>query len=476
MSLRSLAAELLPAALQGLQRAPLVPARGAGARRGAVLRRAGRPAGLPVQGRPQAGARGLQVRRPGPPGPVPRQRPALHHAPDRGGGPVRRLEARRPGHHGLADARHDRGLRRHQARADREVRRRHRRPGGRPDQARQAALQHARGEPGRELPQDAAGDGARRARHPHQARRPPAQHAHDAGHGARAAPAHRARDAGHLRPHRAPAGPEPDLPRTAGAVLRVALPVAPRGAGQGRASARAATGATSSSACRRTSRRPSRQQKIKVQVSGREKTIYSIYRKMREKHAGFAQVSDIFGFRIVVPTLTECYVALGVLHQLYKPVPGRFKDYIAIPKANGYQSLHTTLVSPLGTAVEFQVRTEAMHAVAEKGIAAHWLYKTGGKGDPSGKAPRPTRSASRRCGCRACSTSRTRPTTRPSSWSTSRSTSTPTRSTSSRRAARSWRCRAAPRRWTSPTRSTPTSASTWWRPRSTASRWRCAPS
>lgn len=117
------------------------------------------------------------------------------------------------------------------------------------------------------------------------------------------------------------------------------------------------------------------QAKMKVQVSGREKTLYSIYRKMREKHTSFAQVSDIFGFRIVVPTLPDCYLALGVLHQLYKPVPGRFKDYIAIPKANGYQSLHTTLVSPLGTAVEFQVRTGPMHAVAEKGIAAHWLYK-----------------------------------------------------------------------------------------------------
>ena len=126
------------------------------------------------------------------------------------------------------------------------------------------------------------------------------------------------------------------------------------------------------------------QQKLKVQVSGREKTIQSIYAKMREKHAGFAQANDIFGFRLVVPTLTDCYIALGVLHQLYKPVPGRFKDYIAIPKANGYQSLHTTLVSPLGTAVEFQVRTEAMHAVAEKGIAAHWLYKSGGKGDGKG--------------------------------------------------------------------------------------------
>ncbi len=123
------------------------------------------------------------------------------------------------------------------------------------------------------------------------------------------------------------------------------------------------------------------QAKLSVQVFGREKTMFSIYRKMRDKHLSFAQVNDIFGFRIVVGTPTECYVAMGILHQLYKPVPGRFKDYIAIPKANGYQSLHTTLVSPLGTAVEFQIRTEPMHAVAESGIAAHWLYKTkGGKG------------------------------------------------------------------------------------------------
>ncbi|PPE65492.1 RelA/SpoT family protein [Caldimonas caldifontis] len=115
---------------------------------------------------------------------------------------------------------------------------------------------------------------------------------------------------------------------------------------------------------------------LKIQIYGREKTLFSIYTKMREKHLSFAQVNDIFGFRIVVNTLPECYLALGVLHQLYKPMPGRFKDYIAIPKANGYQSLHTTLVSPLGTAVEFQIRTEAMHMVAEKGIAAHWLYKS----------------------------------------------------------------------------------------------------
>jgi GTP pyrophosphokinase/guanosine-3',5'-bis(diphosphate) 3'-pyrophosphohydrolase len=124
--------------------------------------------------------------------------------------------------------------------------------------------------------------------------------------------------------------------------------------------------------------------RMKVQVTGREKTVFSIYGKMREKHTGFAQVNDIFGFRIVVPTLPDCYLALGVLHQLYKPVPGRFKDFIAIPKPNGYQSLHTTLVSPLGSAVEFQIRTETMHMVAESGVAAHWLYKTdrkNGKGD-----------------------------------------------------------------------------------------------
>ena len=120
------------------------------------------------------------------------------------------------------------------------------------------------------------------------------------------------------------------------------------------------------------------QAKLPVQVFGREKTLFSIYKKMREKHLTFAQVNDIFGFRIVVSSLTECYMAMGLLHQLFKPLPGRFKDYIAIPKANGYQSLHTTLVSPLGTAVEFQIRTEQMHAVAEKGIAAHWLYKSGG--------------------------------------------------------------------------------------------------
>ena len=114
---------------------------------------------------------------------------------------------------------------------------------------------------------------------------------------------------------------------------------------------------------------------IAVRISGREKTLYSIYRKMDDKHLSFAQVTDIYGFRVVVDTLSACYTALGVLHQQYKPLPGKFKDYIAIPKINGYQSLHTTLIGPFGTNIEFQMRTEAMHVVAESGVAAHWLYK-----------------------------------------------------------------------------------------------------
>ena len=96
---------------------------------------------------------------------------------------------------------------------------------------------------------------------------------------------------------------------------------------------------------------------------------------MHHKHLSFAQVTDIYGFRLIVPTLTDCYTALGTLHQLYKPVPGRFKDHIAIAKLNGYQSLHTTLVGPSGVNIEFQLRTESMHLVAESGVAAHWLYK-----------------------------------------------------------------------------------------------------
>jgi GTP diphosphokinase / guanosine-3',5'-bis(diphosphate) 3'-diphosphatase len=112
-----------------------------------------------------------------------------------------------------------------------------------------------------------------------------------------------------------------------------------------------------------------------INLSGREKTLFSIYRKMDEKHLSFAQVTDMYGFRLVVPTVIDCYTAMGVLHQMYQPVPGKFKDHIAIGKLNGYQSLHTTVVGPSGVNVEFQMRTEAMHVVAESGVAAHWLYK-----------------------------------------------------------------------------------------------------
>jgi GTP diphosphokinase / guanosine-3',5'-bis(diphosphate) 3'-diphosphatase len=125
------------------------------------------------------------------------------------------------------------------------------------------------------------------------------------------------------------------------------------------------------------------QSSMKVRISGREKSLFSIYKKMDNKHLSFAQVTDIYGFRVLVPGIIDCYTALGILHQLYKPMPGRFKDHIAISKLNGYQSLHTTLIGPSGVNVEFQIRTEAMHMVAESGVAAHWLYKAkGAQGDP----------------------------------------------------------------------------------------------
>jgi GTP pyrophosphokinase len=116
---------------------------------------------------------------------------------------------------------------------------------------------------------------------------------------------------------------------------------------------------------------------LRAEVYGREKTLYGIYKKMRNKHLSFSQVLDVYGFRIVVDTSPNCYVTLGALHGLYKPMPGKFKDYIAIRKINGYQSLHTTLIGPYGTPVEFQIRTQDMHRTAESGVAAHWLYKTG---------------------------------------------------------------------------------------------------
>ena len=117
-------------------------------------------------------------------------------------------------------------------------------------------------------------------------------------------------------------------------------------------------------------------EKIEAAVQGREKHLYSIFRKMREKHLTFANVLDVFGFRIIVKDVPSCYLVLGALHGLYKPIAGGFKDYIAIPKANGYQSLHTKLFGPFGSPLEVQIRTQDMHKIAEAGVASHWLYKS----------------------------------------------------------------------------------------------------
>lgn len=108
---------------------------------------------------------------------------------------------------------------------------------------------------------------------------------------------------------------------------------------------------------------------------GREKHLYSIYKKMRNKRIPFSEIMDVYAFRIITDSVDQCYRVLGAVHNLYKPVPERFKDYIAIPKANGYQSLHTTLFGPYGVPIEIQIRTEAMNVMAESGIASHWLYK-----------------------------------------------------------------------------------------------------
>tara|TARA_R110000868_G_scaffold380784_1_gene646923 strand:+ start:92765 stop:94882 length:2118 start_codon:yes stop_codon:yes gene_type:complete len=120
--------------------------------------------------------------------------------------------------------------------------------------------------------------------------------------------------------------------------------------------------------------------KIKLcSVTGREKHLYSIYRKMKTKRLPLSDIMDVYAFRIILEDADDCYRVLGLMHNLYKPVPERFKDYIAIPKANGYQSLHTTLFGPYGVPLEIQIRSEKMDATAEKGIAAHWLYKQGKK-------------------------------------------------------------------------------------------------
>src|SRR6202161_2431310 len=122
---------------------------------------------------------------------------------------------------------------------------------------------------------------------------------------------------------------------------------------------------------------------IVARVAAREKHLYSIYRKMQRKKSTLNEIVDVYGLRIVVDRADTCYRALGSVHSVFKPMPGRFKDYIAIPRVNGYQSLHTTLFGPNGVPIEVQIRTADMHRVAEAGIAAHWKYKPGGGSDSS---------------------------------------------------------------------------------------------
>jgi len=117
---------------------------------------------------------------------------------------------------------------------------------------------------------------------------------------------------------------------------------------------------------------------VNFEIKGRRKTVFSIYKKMTKKRRSFDELHDIYGFRVIVASVDDCYRTLGIIHNAYKPIPGRFQDYVAIPKANGYQSLHTVVFGPLGNNIEVQVRTVEMDQIAEAGVAAHWVYKSDG--------------------------------------------------------------------------------------------------
>ena len=142
-----------------------------------------------------------------------------------------------------------------------------------------------------------------------------------------------------------------------------------------RCGARAATRRNSSPRSARSSKRRCKKAGIAAEVETREKHLYSVYQKMQRKRAPLAEIVDVYGLRIIVDSVDTCYRAIGVVHSVFKPMPGRFKDYVAIPRVNGYQSLHTTLFGPNGVPIEVQIRTRDMDRVAESGIAAHWKYK-----------------------------------------------------------------------------------------------------
>ena len=335
--------------------------------------------GLPARRGRRARPGRLRLRLPGPRGPAPPLGRALHHPPGRRRRPARRPAPRR------ADARSrpssttssrtrptlkDEITTRFGADVARARRRR--------QQARPDPVQQPRRGAGRELPQDAARDGARHPRHHRQARRPHPQHAHARRHAARQAPQHRARDARDLRADRQPPRHALDQGRARGPRLPLALPAPLQGDRERGAQAPRATRSSSCARSPATLAAALEKAGIPARVEGREKDVYSIYTKMRRKKVSLAEIVDVYGIRIVVDRVDTCYRALGIVHKVYKPMPGRFKDYIAIPRVERLPvAAHDDCSGRTALPIEVQIRTEEMHHVAESGIAAHWQYKDG---------------------------------------------------------------------------------------------------
>ena len=353
----------------------------------------------------------------------------------RGRGHPDRAQARRRHHRHRAAARRDRGHRRHARRDRPDVRQGDRRTGRRPHQDQAARPRHQEGRAGGELPQ---APGRHLQRHPRaadQARRPPAQHAHARAHEAGEPPAHVRGDARDLCPAGRPHGHADDARGARGSSPSsgaTPMPTRP-------------WSTSSPTSTRRTpawSRRSSPRCKprlagagIEAEVYGREKKPFSIWRKMENRQISLEQLSDIYGFRVVVDGLDACYRALGVVHTAWRAVPGRFKDYISTPKQNNYQSIHTTIVGPRHQRVELQIRTREMHHIAEYGVAAHALYKDGVQSGDNGHAHNGRAGPRRKTptsGCAGWSTRCSRATTPRSSWSTPSSSCSRTRCSASR--------------------------------------------